>query len=225
MPSHDLRYRVWMDSLRIVGHGLLSAAYRFRIEGREHLPARGPALVVQNHVAFHDWLVVGVALGRPVRFVMHQHHFKYPALRAFFEASRVIPIAPRKEDSSRRDAALDAIDEALADGELVVLCPEGTMTPDGELGVFRPGIERILARRPVPVIPVGITGLWGSTFSRAHGAPMSRFSGRLHEPVTVRIGAPIAPADASLARCRDAVAALIGVSTAPAAVRATTQHA
>lgn len=195
--THDPFYRTWMRGLRLMGRALLHTGYRLRIEGADHVPERGGVLVVANHVTFHDWLFVGVAMKRPPRFVMHQHHWQYPLLRAFFEASRVIPIAPRKQDPDVLDRALRSIDEALGNGELVVLFPEGTMTPNGQLSPFRPGLDRIVAKRQVPVVPVGISGLFGSFFSRANGAPMRGLPRRFRAPVTVRIGAPLAPADGS----------------------------
>lgn len=191
-PS-DRSYRLWMASLRVIARVVLHLGYRLRVEGIEHVPETGGVLVVSNHTAFHDWLFVGAALRRPARFVMHQHHHQYPLLRAFFGASRVIPIAPKKEDPSRLAAAMDAIDRALADGELVVIFPEGTMSPDGRLSPIRPGFERIVKQQPVPTVPVIVDGLFGSTFSRAHGAPMSRWSGRVRAPVVVRFGEAIAP--------------------------------
>lgn len=187
----ELRYRAWMAMLRWLIRALLHTGYRLRVEGAAHVPREGGVLVVSNHTAFHDWMFVGAALARPPRFVMHQHHFQYPALRAFFGASRVIPIAPRKEDPSRLDEAMTAIDDALANGELVVIFPEGTMTPDGDLSPIRPGFERIVARRPVPVVPVAVSGLFGSWMSRAHGAPMSGWPRRFRAPVHVRFGAPL----------------------------------
>ncbi len=211
-PRADLSYRLWMRGLRALGSVLLNLGYRLEIEGAEEVPRCGGVLVVSNHVSFHDWLFVGVALGRPPRFVMHQHHFQYPALRAFFGLSRVIPIAPRKEDAAALERALEAIDRALADGELVVIFPEGTMSPDGALSPFRPGLERIVARRPVPVVPLGITGLFGSFFSRAHGAPMSGRPRRFRAPVTVRVGQPITPARADVATVRASIERLLGVA-------------
>jgi 1-acyl-sn-glycerol-3-phosphate acyltransferase len=190
----DLGYRLWMTTLRWLGRVLLHLGYRLRVEGTEHVPREGGVLVVSNHTAFHDWLFVGAALDRPPRFVMHQHHHQYPLLRAFFGASRVIPIAPKKEDPSRLAEAMEAIDRALRAGELVVIFPEGTMSPDGRLSPIRPGFERIVERTPVPTVPVAVSGLFGSSFSRAHGAPMSRWSGRVRAAVTVRFGAPL-PAD------------------------------
>ncbi|MFO0715164.1 MAG: 1-acyl-sn-glycerol-3-phosphate acyltransferase [Sandaracinus sp.] len=189
----DLGYRLWMFFLRWLGRALLHTGYRLRVEGTEHVPREGGVLVVSNHTAFHDWLFVGAALARPPRFVMHQHHHQYPLLRAFFGASRVIPIAPKKEDPARLAEAMASIERALHDGELVVIFPEGTMSPDGRLSPIRPGFERIVKTTPVPTVPVAVSGLFGSSFSRAYGAPMSRYSGRFRAPVTVRFGAPLPP--------------------------------
>jgi 1-acyl-sn-glycerol-3-phosphate acyltransferase len=231
--SIDLRYRLWMHSLKVLGTALLHTGYRLRIEGAHNVPEDGGVLVVSNHVSFHDWLFLGVAMPRPPRFVMHQHHHQYPLLRAFFDASRVIPIAPKKEDGAQLARALDAIDEALENGELVVLFPEGTMTPNGELSPFRPGLERILKRRSVPVVPVGITGLFGSWFSRAHGAPMTGRPKRFRAKVTLTIGAPLTwTADELASRrslrdvsstLRGAIEKLLGRSSPPEA--ATLAHA
>ncbi|MDQ3035232.1 MAG: 1-acyl-sn-glycerol-3-phosphate acyltransferase [Myxococcota bacterium] len=209
MSTDDLGYRVWMRSLRALARALLGTAYRLEVHGISNVPREGGALVVANHTSFHDWLFMGAALPRPPRFVMHQHHFQYPALRAFFEASRVIPIAPRKQDPARLDEALDEIDRALERGELVVLCPEGTMTPDGSLGEIRPGVERIVARRAVPVVPLAIEGLFGSTFSRAHGPPMSKWSRRFRARVVVRVGAPIPAREVTTSTLRERLLALL----------------
>jgi len=211
----DLRYSLWMRSLRALGRGLLHTAYRLRVEGVENVPTTGGTLVVSNHVSFHDWLFVGAALPRPPRFVMHQHHFQYPALRAFFEASRVIPIAPRKQDPARLDRALEAIDQALANDELVVIFPEGTMTPDGELSPFRPGFERIVQRRPVPVVPIAVRGLYGSFFSRARGEPMTGLPRRFRAPVEVRIGRAIPPAEVELSLVRARIEQMLGAEARP----------
>jgi 1-acyl-sn-glycerol-3-phosphate acyltransferase len=213
-PLFELRYQAWMRTLRVLIGTLLRMGYRLRIEGAEHVPREGGVLVVSNHTAFHDWMFVGAALARPPRFVMHQHHFQYPALRAFFGASRVIPIAPRKQDPARLDAAMAAIDAALAAGELVVIFPEGTMTPDGRLSPLRPGFERIATRRAVPVVPVAVRGLFGSCMSRAHGEPMSSWPRRFRAPVVVRFGPPLAPEHVDVATLRAALADLGGQAIA-----------
>jgi 1-acyl-sn-glycerol-3-phosphate acyltransferase len=91
-----------------------------------------------------------------------------------FRTSRTIPIAPAKENPQLLEKAYDEIAKALADGELVGIFPEGRITDNGELYPFRSGISRILARSPVPVVPLALRGLWGSFFSRKDGPAMTR---------------------------------------------------
>ena len=88
----------------------------------------------------------------------------------------------RARDSDRAGArgrrrlqkAFDRIDAELADGEIVCIFPEGKLTKDGELNEFKKGVEKILERRPVPVVPMALRGLWGSFFSRRDGkTPMT----------------------------------------------------
>lgn len=202
--------RVVLSVLRAIVPPLLRAAYAFRAGDLDPVPREGPAVLVCNHVSFIDWLFVGVALPRVPRFVMHHHHFRYPALRWFFELFDVIPIAPRKEDPTRLERALDAIDDALLRGELVALWPEGTMTPDGELSVLRPGVERVVARRAVPVIPLALRGLWGSFFTRANGAPMTTLPRLRRRRVELLAGEPIRPSELTLDLVRARIAALRG---------------
>lgn len=209
MHLSDPTHRAWMRGLHALASVLLRTAYRLRVEGESNLPREGGVLVVANHTAFHDFLFVGVALSRPVRFVMHEHHFRYAPLRAFFEASRVIPIAPAKQSPLRLAAAMDAIDDALARGEVVVIFPEGRMSDDGRMNELRPGLERIVARRPVPVVPVAVSGLFGSWMSRAHGEPMSGRPRRFRARVTVRIGRPLPASAVSVPAVRRGLEAVL----------------
>jgi 1-acyl-sn-glycerol-3-phosphate acyltransferase len=210
MRSETLSRRMMTSFLRATVPAVLDRAYAFDAS-TAHVPRDGAAILVCNHVSFIDWLFLGAALPRVPRFVMHHHHWKVPALRWFFDLFEVIPIAPRKEDPARLEAAMEKIDRALADGELVAIWPEGTMTPDGELSVFRPGVERIVARRPVPVVPLALRGLWGSFFSRAGGEPMKKIPRRrgFHR-VELVAGAPIPPEQASTEEIRTRIAELRG---------------
>lgn len=204
--------RVKRRAVRALLGAALRGAYRVRIRGMDHVPARGPAVIISNHVSFIDWLFVGHALPRLPHFVMHHHHWRSPVFRWFFDLHHVIPIAPEKEDPALRDAALAAIDRALEAGELVMLFPEGNMTPDGELGPIRPGVERIVARRPVPVVPIALRGLWGSTFSRRRGEPMTTLPRRVRPPVEIVAGPPIPAAAVSADRIATSLIALRGAA-------------
>jgi len=165
VPEFLLRFLVWL---------LVHSIYRLRVQGMHHVPAKGPAVLVCNHVSFVDALVITAASPRPIRFVMHHHIFRWPLLRFLFRESRAIPIASPKVDPAMAARAFDDIAAALDAGELIAIFPEGHLTEDGEIDTFRPGVRRILERNPVPVVPMALRGLWGSFFSRKGGKAMTR---------------------------------------------------
>jgi len=157
VPEFLMRFITWV---------LVNTLYRVRVDGMHHLPEEGPALLVCNHVSFMDPLLLMANLRRPARFVMYYKIFNTPLLRFVFRTAKAIPIAGYKEDPAVLQGAYDLIDEALAAGEVVCIFPEGGLTRDGEIAPFRPGVEKILARRPVQVVPMALRGLWGSVWSR-----------------------------------------------------------
>src|SRR5690606_8285106 len=107
--------------------------------------------------------------------------------------------------------AFEQVDRALADGEIVCIFPEGGLTRDGSIDAFRPGVERILARRPVPVVPLALRGLWGSVFSRRDSAlGRSRLPRRFRARIGLAVGEPVAAADATAAVLEARVRALRG---------------
>ena len=157
VPEFLLRFIDWM---------LVHSIYRLKTSGVENIPEDGPALLVCNHQSLADALVITAACRRPIRFVMYYAIFSVPGLRFIFRSMKAIPIAGAKEAPAVLEQAYDEIAAALADGQLVCIFPEGQLTPDGEIGPFRPGMVRILERTPVPVIPMALSGLWRSIFSR-----------------------------------------------------------
>ena len=133
----------------------------------------------------------------PAKICKYYKIFQIPLLRFLFESAKAIPIAAAKEDASLLDQAFEQIDAELAAGNLVCIFPEGGITRDGEIQPFRPGVEKIIARRAVPVIPVSLGGLWGSWFSRRSSGRLRRMPGRLFARVNVRIGDAIGPQEAT----------------------------
>lgn len=198
--------------LRLVLFVLAHLMYRLRVRGLEQVPARGPAILVANHVTFVDWLLVAAAMGRPPRFVMYHGYFRMPVVGWFFRDGKVIPIAPAHESEDTMQQAFDRIAAELAEGELVCLFPEGKLSKTGAMEPFRTGIERIVARTPVPVVPMALLGLWGSAFSRKPGRKLFR---RFRSPVELRIGAPIPPQQVTARGLAEAVAALGGFAVPP----------
>jgi 1-acyl-sn-glycerol-3-phosphate acyltransferase len=204
-PHPPLAERV----LRLVIGLWVRISYRFRIHGREHLPRNGAAVLVCNHVSFIDGLLVGVATRRKVRFVMDHRIFRYRALHWFFRTVGAIPIAPRTEDHAVREQAFERIAAALRAGELLCIFPEGMVTHTGLMNEFRPGVERILAATPVPVIPMALRGLWGSFFSRKDGPAMRKRPRRFRARIELRCGAPVPPPAATAERLQQQVAMLL----------------
>jgi len=202
VPEFLMRFLSWI---------LIKTLYRIETEGLEKVPDEGAALLVCNHVSFMDPLIVMGVVRRPIRFVMYYKIYNIPLLNFIFRTAKAIPIAGRKEDAALLDAAFDEVDRALAQGELVCIFPEGGLTRDGEIAPFRSGVETILARRPVPVVPIALRGLWGSVFSRRDTAlGRSRLPRRFWSRIAVAVGGIVPAAQASAAALEAEVRALRG---------------
>ncbi len=104
---------------------------------------------------------------------MHYSFMNVPFFKFLLKDAKVIPIAGIKEDPKIMEEAFVQISKALDEGELVCIFPEGKVTYDGNLNTFRPGIERIIDKNRVPVIPMAMKGLYGSFFSRKYGKAAS----------------------------------------------------
>jgi 1-acyl-sn-glycerol-3-phosphate acyltransferase len=202
MPEFLLRFLSWL---------LVHSIYRIRTNGTSHIPERGAALIVCNHVSYVDALLLMAVSPRPIRFVMDVSIFRLPVLSWLFRQVRAIPIASSRADPAIMERAFEQVSEALRDGQLVCIFPEGRITDTGELYPFRPGLTRVLQRDPVPVIPIALQGLWGSVFSRAPGAPWPmRVLRRIFSRLNIQVGPALEPASASPAELQQHVAALRG---------------
>jgi len=204
VPEFLMRFLCWI---------LVHTFYRLDERGLENIPDKGPAVLVCNHVSFVDPLVILAASPRPIRFVMDHRIFHTPIVSFVFRTGKAIPIAPAKENPQMLEAAYDKVSETLREGELVAIFPEGRITDTGELYPFRSGIERIVERDPVPVIPLALRGLWGSFFSREGGPAFSkphRLVINLFRRIALVAGPPVAPALATRQSLQEKVYALRG---------------
>ena len=180
VPEFLMRFLAWI---------LVHTMYRVKKEGLDNVPETGPCIIVCNHVSYVDAMVIAACVRRPIRFVMDHRIFRVPVLNWLFRTMQAIPVASAREDAKLKDQAFDTAAAALRAGEVVGIFPEGTLTADGELARFRPGVERMVHDTPVPVVPMALRGLWGSFFSRTvEGKAMRRWRG-----VFSRIGLVAAP--------------------------------
>ena len=199
IPEFLLRFVAWM---------LANVVYRMDVRGHANVPAEGACVVVCNHVSFIDWLVVAAALKRPARFVMAKQFHELPLVKVLFRQAKTIPIASRKEDPDALARAMDTISDELRDGQLVCIFPEGRITHTGDILPFKPGIERIVERDPVPVVPMALNGLWGSYFSRSEGKAMSKPFRRFWSRLSLTIEPPVPPEEVTAADLEERVRAL-----------------
>jgi 1-acyl-sn-glycerol-3-phosphate acyltransferase len=196
VPEFLMRFLSWV---------LVRTLYRLRVRGVEaNVPDDGAAVLACNHVSYMDALILSAAIPRPVRWVMYHRIFEIPLLSWIFRTAKAIPIAGAREDPALMRRAFDEIDAALAEGELVGIFPEGTLTRDGGIAPFKSGVEKILERtavagRPVPVVPLALRNMWNSMWSRRGASSEGGRLGRMRVPRRFRAhvglvaGAPMPP--------------------------------
>jgi 1-acyl-sn-glycerol-3-phosphate acyltransferase len=203
VPEFLMRFLSWL---------MVRTLYKLRVRGVEdNVPDEGAALIVCNHVSYMDALILSATIPRPVRFVMYYKIFNIPVMRWIFRTAKAIPIASPKEDAALMQRAFDEVDAALAEGELVCIFPEGALTRDGEIAAFRSGVEKILARRPVPVVPMALKGMWASMWSRRDTRlGRMRVPRRFRAHVEVVAAAPVNGQDTDAARLETLVRTLRG---------------
>ena len=184
-------YATWLlpePLVRLMIKALARVIYRLRVEGRENLPRSGGALVICNHVSYIDAVILGLASPRPMRFLAFAGLKRPWWLELLFHVAGVIPVSPRQATAAIRQAV-----EALSEGELVCIFPEGQISRTGVLMEVRKGFEVIARKANVPVVPVFIDRLWGSVFSFWGQKFIWKLPERLPYPVFLNIGRPIPP--------------------------------
>lgn len=179
--------------LRLVSWLLVHSIYRVKKLELANIPTQGPALIVCNHVSFVDPALLLGVLPRPARFVMWHSIYELPVVGNVFKWLKSIPIGNSRSRPELVEAAFDEIADALDNGELVVIFPEGGITHNGELNKFQPGIDKIIKRTPVPVVPMAIRGMWGTWLSRKRGRAMKGFPNSFMRKLTVVVGDAVPP--------------------------------
>jgi 1-acyl-sn-glycerol-3-phosphate acyltransferase len=176
-PDFFWRFVVW-----VVTHTM----YRVQHHNLNNLPQQGGTLLVCNHVSYMDALLLAGACPRPIRFLMDKKIYNLPIINTFCRACKAIPVDANDRKSVRTAFAQVATD--LKNGDIVCVFPEGHLTQDGEIAPFMRGIDLIIKRSSVEVIPVALQGLWGSYFSREGGHALLKWPKRFWSKVTIVVG-------------------------------------
>ena len=196
--------------LRFIAFILARVVYRLEVRGDGHIPTTGAAILVCNHVALVDPVLLMAASPRPIRFVMDHEIFARPVLGWFFRLAKAIPVPPQREDPAAYEAAFAKACEVLRDGELLCIFSEGGSTRDGKLGELKGDVMKLLESNPVPVVPLALQNLRSSYFSRQDGATISRpFRRSWFSPVGLVAGDAVAPGAVTPAGLRERVSRLL----------------
>ena len=178
VPEFFVRFSLWL---------LTHTIYRIRIAGQQHVPSRGPALLVCNHLSHVDGFLVGACIQRFVRFMVYRPYYEHPMLRWFLSRIHAIPVAPGRDAL----ASLERARKELEAGHVVCIFAEGEISRTANLLPFRRGLERIAGGLDAPIIPVYIDRVWGSIFSFERGRFFWKWPRRIPYEVTVAFGAPL----------------------------------
>ena len=192
VPDFLARFAVWL---------LTHTVYRIHIGGKEHVPVRGPALLVCNHLSHIDGLLVGACIPRSARFSVYKTYSGDAALNWLMRPMNAIPVGADQREAL---ASLERAREELRQGHVVCIFAEGAISRTGNLLPFTNGFERLAEGLNVPVIPVYLDQVWGSIFSFKNGRFFWKWPTRIPYRVTVTFGAPL-PATASAQQVRQAV--------------------
>ncbi|MCU1377490.1 MAG: 1-acyl-sn-glycerol-3-phosphate acyltransferase [Acidimicrobiales bacterium] len=168
--------------MKLVLTPILRFFFRIRVEGLEHVPTEGPAILASNHVSFSDSIFLPVVLRRRLTFVAKAEYFEDPKTAWFFRAMGQIPIKRGGGPASLR--ALESAAEVLQAGQLFGIYPEGTRSPDGRLYRGRTGVARLALDNQVPVLAVAMIGT-------REAQPIGQVWPNLFRPITIRISAPM----------------------------------
>lgn len=182
-------YKLPHSLVRVILTFLMSRRYSIKVQGLKNLPGRGGVLLLGNHISWIDWAVVQIASPRPVRFVMLSSIYNKWYFRWFLQKMGCVPI----QQGAGSRGALSKVTEALNNGEVVCIFPEGTISRTGHLAEFRRGYELACteASDDVVIVPFYLRGLWGSQFSRSSAKLKRQRATGLQRDLVVALGAPL----------------------------------
>ena len=177
MAGAPALYRV----LRATLPTLVMPYFRVTVEGLEHVPESGAAVVAGNHLSFIDSFVLALSLPRPVFYLGKSDYWESARTRWLVAGAGVVPVY--RDGGDRGEGSLRAGGSLLGLGQLLGIYPEGTRSPDGRPYRGKTGPVRMALEAQVPIVPFGIVGSDAAM-------PQDRRVIR-RAPITLRFGRPI----------------------------------
>ncbi len=183
-----MRLRLPKRFVRFLFQVLFTCFYRIRVFGAENWPGAEGGVIVANHISWLDGVLLHICVPHPIRVVVFEGNFPGTLGRWWADEWGAIRVGTGPKSIVR---ALKTAREAVANGEVVCIFPEGGITRAGNVQSFRPGLMRILKGSSKPVVPVYIDELWGSIFTFSGGRFFKKRPGRWRHPITIHVGKPL----------------------------------
>lgn len=161
-----------------------AVAFRGEVFGADHLPRHGGFLIAANHTSHLDPFLIGAHVPQQVAFFARKTLWKPGFVAWWLDAVGTIPV---DRDGGSDVTAIKRVLQALKQGRTIIMFPEGTRSPTGQLQPPKPGVGMFACRAQVPVVPARIFGSF-EAFGKSGSV-------RPGTPVSVVFGRPLAPAD------------------------------
>jgi 1-acyl-sn-glycerol-3-phosphate acyltransferase len=156
MSQRSLLNRFWYEFLRLIVKNIAVSVFHVRYSGVKNIPSQGGVLVVSNHQSHFDPPLIGLGSSRRLNYLARDTLFRYAPFRWLIKSLDAIPI-------DREGIGLAGIKQSLKrlkQGEIVLIFPEGTRTPDGQIKTFRPGFTSLAVRSRAAILPAAIEGAY-----------------------------------------------------------------
>jgi 1-acyl-sn-glycerol-3-phosphate acyltransferase len=156
MSQRSLLSRFWYEFLRLIVKNIAVSVFHVRYSGVKNIPSQGGVLVVSNHQSHFDPPLIGLGSSRRLNYLARDTLFRYAPFRWLIKSLDAIPI-------DREGIGLAGIKQSLKrlkQGEIVLIFPEGTRTPDGQIKTFRPGFTSLAVRSRAAILPAAIEGAY-----------------------------------------------------------------
>jgi 1-acyl-sn-glycerol-3-phosphate acyltransferase len=188
MPARpSLAGRFWYDCVYWSTFSFFTFGFSYRREGWGNVPTDGPLLLLANHQSMFDPVLVGLASRRYLSYLARKNLFEQPVLAPLIRSLNAIPI-----DRGFGKDGIQAVLDALGQGQAVLVFPEGERSHDGSVQLLKPGVSLLIKRLSCPIIPVGIAGAfaaWGRSTPIPQPSPL--FSPPKASTIAISVGQPI----------------------------------